>query len=134
MARVILVPNKGTTDKDLKTMRKIADVIEKDKRDYVWQVYVPCPDTFEIDRFLTRDFSTHKPGYGLRYYSTIITDFDGQKRVELAEHYVGYEESNGGDTQINIFGYFASAVNAAKNLLRFGNTTEDKRKPIEIYK
>ena len=68
------------------------------------------------------------------HFATIITDFDEQNRVELAEHYVGYEETNGGDTQINIFGYFASAVNAAKNLLRFGNTTEDKRKPIEIYK
>ena len=134
MARVILVPRKGTTDKDLKTMRKIADVIEKDKRDYVWQVYIPCPNTFEIDRCLTRDFSTHKPGYGLEYYATIITDFDEQKSVELAEHYVGYKETNKGDTQINIFGYFANATNAAKNLLRFGNTTEDKRKPIEIYK
>lgn len=133
MARVILEPRKGTTDKDLKTMRKIADVIEKDKRDYVWQVYVPCPNTFEIDRCRTSDFGIHKPGYGLEYYATIITDFDEQKRVELAEHYVGYK-TNGSDTQINIFGYFANATNAAKNLLRFGNTTEDKRKPIEIYK
>lgn len=134
MSRVLLCASKGTSVGDWETMKRIAGTIERDARDYVWQVYVPCPNTFEIDRCRTSDFGIHKPGYGLGYYATIITDFDEQKRVELAEHYVGYEQTDGCDTQINIFGYFASAVNAAKNLLRFGNTTEDKRKPIEIYK
>lgn len=128
MARVIINRADETT-------RKIADILEQDARDFFYIIDTPCPDTYEIDRGKTSDFGVNKPNYGAYYYATIITNFDSDNRCELAEHFVGFEDPmNGHDTQINIFGYFKSARNAARNLLRYGNTTHDGRKPIEIYK
>lgn len=128
MARVIINRADETT-------RKITDILEQDARDFFYIIDTPCPDIYEIDRGKASDFGVNKPNYGAHYYATITTNFDSEKRCELAEHFVGFEDPmNGHDTQINIFGYFKSARNAARNLLRYGNTTDDGRKPIEIYK
>lgn len=81
MARVLICASKGTSIGDWETMKRIAGTIERDARDYVWQVYVPCPNTFEIDRCRTSDFGIHKPGYGLGYYATIIKNDSFKKFV-----------------------------------------------------
>ena len=124
MAKVILHTDATSENVAMNVMR----VLEKDDVSHVWQIDASC-NIIEISKGANRSFSVEKSNNGLEYYATIIDKFDGSK-AELAEHYV--ESENG--IQINIFGYFASASNAAKNLLRFGNTTKDKRKPLLIYK
>ena len=89
MARVLICASKGTSIGDWETMKRIAGTIERDARDYVWQVYVPCPNTFEIDRCRTSDFGIHKPGYGLGYYATIRTTSRRQRLLcQIEKHIV----------------------------------------------
>lgn len=111
--------------------RKIADVLQKDKRGFFYIIHTENDFLFSIDRGKEENFGSSKPNYGADYYATILGNFENGK-YELAEHFVPCKESPG--TQINIFGYFASPKVAAKNLLRLGNTSCDGRKPADIYR
>ena len=81
-------------------------------------------------------------------YIASISVFNGGKfpeYFELAEHFYPTEGSEFGtgysnpnrtyvsETQINIFGNFKTFGGALRNLIKYGNSTHNHRKPKEIY-
>ena len=76
------------------------------------------------------------------YIASISVNTDG---FELSEDYYPTEGSEFGtgysnpnrtfvsETQINIFGNFKTFGGALRNLIKYGNSTNNHRKPKEIY-
>lgn len=88
---------------------------------------------------------TRPTSVNLVYGDYIASIFDNTDSFELCECYYDTEGSEFGtgysnpdrtyvsETQINIFGNFKTFGGALRNLIKYGNSTHNHRKPKEIY-
>lgn len=88
---------------------------------------------------------TKPTSINLAYGDYIASIFDNTDGFELCECYYHTEGSEFGtgycnpnrnyvsETQINIFGNFKTFGGALRNLIKYGNSTHNHRKPKEIY-
>lgn len=120
----VVFPNRYDLEINEDTKELFRKYLKKDG--YVFRVnkMYENEDSFEID--IENAYSGKRD-----YYATIL-EYDG-KSFELAEHYYQEVKDENKDCQINIFGYFKTIGGALRNLIKFGNTTMDGRKPKEIY-
>lgn len=88
---------------------------------------------------------TKPTSVNLVYGNYIASIFDNTDGFELCECYYPTESSEFGtgycnpnrnyvsETQINIFGNFKTFCGALRNLIKYGNSTHNHRKPKEFY-
>ena len=124
MAKVIFTRFRGTDQQ----RAEIDGVLGHQDNAYFYVVSGDA-ETVEIDRGHVSGFNVNLGACGASYYASIIA---GAGKYELSECYVK-SSSQTNPTQINIFGYFPTIGDALRDLMANGNTTNDGRKPSQIY-
>lgn len=126
MAKVIFSRFRGTDQQ----RDEINDVLGHQGDTYFYVVSGDADaDALEIDRGHIGAFNANRGSYGAEYYASVI---GGAGKYELSECYVESHATTN-PTQINIFGYFPTIGDALRDLMEHGNTTNDGRKPAQIY-